>query len=380
MPDSSSIRPRLHCNIAGGARLSPPVAEAMERHIRVEALLGSVEAAESALKELNGIYLALGQLAGVGADRIFLGSSNTDCWARTFAAVDIHEGDVVLLGENEWGGNLSAIAHRCTETGARMQVLASDGRGAIDPERLAKALSARVRAVCVTHAPAQNGLVSPVDEICDALSGHPAWLFVDMAQSFGNVTWTLPNPRVDVATASGRKFLGGPRGTGFAILSRRFLDGPLPLSVDQFSAPWIGETPVLRTDARCYEFAESSMAARLGLKAAVDATLARDGGAVLSRIARNAALIRDELARLPEVELIDAGAPLSGIVTFRHMSLTPGEVRARLAKAGFSVAAPPAHYAPIWHANGRPLCVRLSVDASAADADIVGLAAAVKAI
>lgn len=70
---------------------------------------------------------------------------------------------------------------------------------------------------------------------------------------------------------SARKFLRGPRGTGFLYVNQRMLDLCEPLFIDHFDAPWVSiDKYDLRGDARRYESWESNVAAQLGMGAAAD--------------------------------------------------------------------------------------------------------------
>lgn len=350
----------VHLNSAAGSLADHRVHEAIVAHLELEARRGNTEARLAVADRLESLYSGLAKLTGVPEERISLSGSHTAAWQAAFQAVPLGEGDRILVGESEWGGNLSAVWWRGRATGAVMEVVPSDPSGAMDPAALSRMLDGRVKIVCVTLAPAVNGLVNPIERIVDALSGHPAWLFVDAAQAFASVVLDLSDPRLDLATVSGRKYLRAPRGTGFAAYSRRFLDGVSPLGLDQFSGPWTGSEPVPIPDARRFEFLETSFAVRLGLKAAVDLALGRNLAEDMRRIGELAEHARGALSGLPAVTVRDTCESLSGIVTFSHARLPPTEIRSSLKAGGINVAAPPEPYAPLWARAGRPAVTRIS--------------------
>lgn len=350
----------IHLNSAAGSLADQSVHDSIIAHLELEARCGNTEARLAVADQLKGLYSGLAQLTNVSDERISVANSHTSVWQTAFQAVPLGEGDRILVGETEWGGNLSAIWWRSRATGAVMDVIPSDSSGAIDPAALARMLDSRVKLVSVTLVPAINGLVNPMGCIVDVLSGHPAWLFVDACQAFANAVQDLSDPRLDLATVSARKYLRAPRGTGFATYSQRFLDEIAPVGLDQASGPWIGPAPVPISSARKFEFLETSFAVRLGLKAAVDLQLGRNLPADMARIGELAEHARAALSRLPGVTVQDTHNALSGIVTFSHARVSPAGIQSALKARGINVGAPQEPYAPLWARAGHPAVTRIS--------------------
>ena len=370
----------IHLNSAAGSLADRSVHESIIAHLDLEARCGNTEARLAVVGRINGLYEALSQLTNVPVARISVAESHTAAWQTALQALPLRAGDRILVAETEWGGNLSAIWQRCRATGAEMVVVPSGPTGAVDPAAMRSMLDARVKLVCITLVPAVNGLVNDIDAIAQSLTGHPAWLFVDAAQAFGNVLHDLSLARADLVTVSGRKYLRGPRGTGFATYSQRLLDEVVPLGLDQASGPWIGEAPAPIAGARRFEFQETSFAVRLGLAAAVNVALERDLGADMCRIADLAEHARAALATLSEVRLQDTHDRCSGIVTFSHARLPSADIRAALAAKRINVAAPGDSYAPLWRRAGRPAVTRLSPHAFNTHAEVETAVAAIAAL
>ncbi len=154
----------------------------------------------------------------------------------------------------------------------------------------------------------------------------------------------------DMLSATGRKFLRGPRGTGFLYVRREWLDRLEPPMIDHFAAPWVAPGRYeLRPDARRFESWENSYAARLGLGVAVDYALALGMEAIEARCRLLAAALRERLRALPGVVVHDLGRDPCAIVTFTVAGIEAAAVKAALTRAEHQRQ----HLAAVEHAAGR---------------------------
>jgi selenocysteine lyase/cysteine desulfurase len=360
--------------------MTPQVLAAMADYMALEAAYSSTEAMLASGPQLASIYPALARLTNVDPERIALFSSNTEAWQKPFLSLDFSAGDRILVGESEWGGNLSVMQGVAARAGATIEVIPSTPLGRIDVSALAQMLDENVRAVCVTWLPAVHGAINPAEQIAAVLDGHDAWLFVDAAQYFGQVGTDLSHPRFDVVTVSPRKYLRAPRGAGFACFSARFLARVTPRAVDQFSAPWKSDGPEIRGDARKFEYGETSYMVRIGLATALSQALEVDWVGVQQEIRALADYARAGLSQISGITVAEhPDAPLSGQVTFSHDVHAPVHFVQALSAEGINIAAPAPAYAPFWFAAGRvPIC-RLSPDATTTRSEIDRALAAIKA-
>jgi len=142
-----------------------------------------------------------------------------------------------------------------------------------------------------------------------------------------------------VLTATGRKFLRGPRGTGFLYVRRAALENLHPPMIDLFSARWVAaDRYELRSDARRFENWENNYAAKLGLGRAIDYALDIGIEAIEREVTRLAALLRERLAALPGVTVQDIGRRQCGIVTFSVAGVEATEIETRLREARILVS------------------------------------------
>jgi cysteine desulfurase len=99
--------------------------------------------------------------------------------------------------------------------------------GQVDIEQLKDALRDDTLLVSIMHINNETGAIQPINEICQLLAEHDAYLHLDAAQSFGKYPFDLDNPRIDFISVSGHK-LYAPKGIGALIMRRRgFIKPPL---------------------------------------------------------------------------------------------------------------------------------------------------------
>lgn len=357
---TEQTKQRIHLNSAAASLTLPGVYTAMREYMDQEAVVGSTELMIDSCASLDTLYSDLSKIIDVPKSRIAFFGSNTEAWQKPFLSIDLRPGDRVLVGETEWGGNLSVLKYRCDLYGASLEIIPSTDSGMIDTDALAMMLEDKVRIVCVTWVSAVNGGINPAHRVADILVDSKAWLFVDAAQYFGLVGMDLSHPRFDVVTVSMRKYFRGPRGIAFAALSERFLEQINPLGIDQFSGPLGDDGVAIRNDALKFEYGESSYMIRMGLVNAMQEAQATDWNAVQLLIAERALQLRRGLSAIKGVSVCDTHDALSGIVTFNHTHIPPSEFKAALAAKNINIAAPPSIYAPFWFRTGRSAVSRLS--------------------
>ncbi|MCP2291032.1 aminotransferase class V-fold PLP-dependent enzyme [Nocardia amikacinitolerans] len=324
---------------SAGSSLPPRIVlDTVVDHLRREAEIGGYRAANERLDDLASVKTAIGALINADPSAIALSDSATRSWADFFYSVPLGPGDRVLISGSDYASNAIAAIQRARAVGATVEQIPSDGSGQLDLDAMAELVDERVKLVSVLHAPTNGGLVNPAAEATRIAHSVGALVLLDACQSAGQIPIDVAELGVDALSVTGRKWLRGPRGTGFLYVRPELAATMEPQRLDLHSAEWTGpEEYRLAPDASRFEFWECDVAARLGLGAAVRYLLDLGPEDVYAAIGARAEYLRKALPEIDGVTVRDNGVRHSGIVSFTVDGVAAAEVRDRLAAQNITV-------------------------------------------
>ncbi|MDH3235803.1 MAG: aminotransferase class V-fold PLP-dependent enzyme [Alphaproteobacteria bacterium] len=337
--DTPGVANCIHLNNAGAALMPRTVVDAMIAHINLEAQTGGYEAASLQAEGVANVYASVARLIGAAADEVALLENATLAWNMAFYGLRFRQGDRILTSQSEYGANFVAFLRTAERTGAKIEIAPSDDDGAIDPDALASMVDETVKLIAVSHMPTNGGLINPVEAIGRVARKNRIPFLLDACQTVGQMPIDVAAIGCDALSATGRKFLRGPRGTGFLYVRRGFMDTIEPPMPDHFAAKWLAaDRYELRGDARRFETWENNYAAILGLGAAVDYAIAIGLEPIRDRAFALADRLRAGLRSLDGVTIYDLGARPGAIVTWAADGVESAAIKASLAEQRINIS------------------------------------------
>jgi cysteine desulfurase/selenocysteine lyase len=325
---------------AGAALMPVPVVEAMKQHIDLESEIGGYAAADLESRRLESVYGSVARLLNAAPDEIALMENATVAWQMAFYALPFRDGDRILTAEAEYAANYVAFLQVAKRTGAAIDIVPSDVSGELDVDALERMIDERVKLIAITWVPTNGGLVNPAAAVGKIARAHGIPYLLDACQAVGQMVVDVEAIGCDMLSATGRKFLRGPRGTGFLYVRRAMLQRLEPPMIDHFAAPWVSRDAYrLRDDARRFETWENNYAARLGLGAAVDYAIDIGIGLIEQRCRMLADRLRGGLASIRGIRIRDLGRAPGAIVSFTVEGHEAEAVVSDAAAAGITIGA-----------------------------------------
>ncbi|MCG8351899.1 MAG: aminotransferase class V-fold PLP-dependent enzyme [Chloroflexales bacterium] len=329
----------VHFNNAGAALMPRPVLDAVVGHLQTEALIGGYEAAEREHTAIERVYAATATLLNCDQAEIAIVENATRAWDMAFYSIPFQPGDRILTAQAEYASNYLAFLQVARQSGAVVEVIPSDERGQVSVAALQAMIDERVKLIAITHVPTNGGLVNPAAEIGAVARETGICYLLDACQSVGQIPIDVAAIGCDILSATGRKFLRGPRGTGLLYVRQEWVERLEPPFIDLHAATWTGrDSFVIRPDARRFENWETNYAGKVGLAVAIDYALGWGLMPIWERITYLAGRLRARLRDLPGVAVHDLGAIQCGIVSFTVAGKPAAVVRDTLRPQNINVS------------------------------------------
>ena len=223
--ETPGTRNLVHLNNAGCALPPSVVVDTTMDYLRAEAAHGGYEVQRERAGQIEATSTSLARLIGADPSEIALADNATRAWDMVFYGVRLAPGDRILTCRSEYGSNAIAYLQQARRFGAEVKVVDDDPSGQINLDLLEEELKDdRVKLVSITHIPTQGGLINPAAAVGGLAEAAGVPFLLDACQSVGQLALDVADLKCDVLTGTGRKYLRGPRGTGFLYVRASAMD------------------------------------------------------------------------------------------------------------------------------------------------------------
>jgi cysteine desulfurase/selenocysteine lyase len=349
---------------AGSSLPTQMTLDAVVGHLRREAEVGGYAAADEIAGVLRKGRADLAALVGGRPDEIALVTSDTAAWIKAWwgwiAGGNVPAGSTVLVDRLIYHSHYAALVSTQPLAGFEIHLLPSLGDGTIDVD--AVDVGDDVSAICATMIGTHCGNINPISELGTLARAAGVPMFLDACQAIGQIRLDVAELGCHVLTATGRKFLRAPRGTGVLWIDSEIIDRFQPPGIDGVSAGWsaVGGIDVHPGMGRFEEY-EIGYAAMVGLASAARQALQLGMASIEALVRQLADDLRDGLEALPGVTVTDVAERRSAIVTFQVGGVAPADVVAAAARDGIVINESTAVWAALdMDAKGMSQVVRAS--------------------
>lgn len=320
-----------YLNAAGAGLPDPAVHRRMIAHLSRALEIGDPAAEAEAAEEVARIRPRLAALIGAETDELAFLDWGTLAWNAAILSLPV-AGRRVLCAPGEWSSNVALLQR----LGAQIEVMATDATGKLDVPAIAARMGQDLAAICLPLVCSLTGERYPVEAIGALDRPESCFLVVDISQAVAQMPVDMGALGADIVAAPARKWLRGPKGTGFLAVRRAAMAHLAPSRVaDDGRLSWPDGIGLDCADATRFEKLGFNAALRLGLGAALDVHLA-DATGIQGRLAQLAGHVRGRAARLG-VSLAGAEMARSAITTLRGPADMIGQLAARAREAGHVV-------------------------------------------
>lgn len=318
--ESPGCADKIFLNSAGSSLMPSPVLKAIQDYLEEEKQYGGYWVADQNPDQIEDFYTSAAALLNCSARNIAYTHDATEAYSRALSSIPFEPHDFIITTDDDYTSNhiqFLSLQKRFQINVVRINNL---DNGDLDLHHFETLIRQhKPRLVAVTHVPNNSGLIQDVIGIGKLCRAHDLLYLVDACQSVGQLPVDVTEIQCDFLSATGRKFLRGPRGTGFLYVSDRVLKSDLhPLFIDGRSATW-KEEAIYAVDptARRYETWEVPYALMMGLREAF--RYVTDLG-IEQIAAHNSSLMepfRAALRNIDGVEVFDKGSRQCNILTWR---------------------------------------------------------------
>jgi selenocysteine lyase/cysteine desulfurase len=328
--DISNYGNKLFLNSAGSSLMTKSVVKKIEHYLHEEENYGGYKVAELMQKDISHFYHQAAELIGANTKNIAFTHDATDAYSKALSSIDFKSGDIIITTDDDYASNHIQFISLQKRFDIKTIKIKTLDNGDLDIPHFQELVTKyNPKLVAVTHVPTNSGLIQNVEAIGKYCNEQEVLFLLDACQSVGQLNVDVKEIKCDFLTTTGRKFLRGPRGTGFLYVSDRVIkNGYSPLFIDGWGATWTKENQfkVLQT-AKRFETWETPYALVVGF--GEELRYANEIGIVNIQSYNEKLMrhLRENLKSLSNVSVFDNGSKTCNILTFRKEGKSLEEIK-----------------------------------------------------
>ena len=333
--DTPHCQNKIFLNSAGASLMPNQVVSRMKSYLDEEAKYGGYKMYDISKSEIDEFYIEVAKMLNCQPHNIAYAFNATDAFAQALFSIPFEKGDVIITSDDDYLSNhiqFHAAYRRFGVQTIRVNNLENGGLDLVHLERLIKEHNPKL--VSITHVPTNSGIVQDVEAAGNLCELYDILYIVDACQSVGQMPVDVEKIKCDFLNVTGRKFLRGPRGTGFLFVSDRILKmGLTPLRLDGWSANWVEINKFeFHESARKYEVYEQSYSCTLGLKEAIGYANTIGVDNIYTYNQELLTRLRSNLASHGDILFLDKGEELVNIFSFQKKGVSKADIDIALTK------------------------------------------------
>lgn len=324
---------KIFLNNAGASLMPVSVRKVIKDYLDKELEIGGYKLVDLEADTLNEFYEVTAQLLNCEPRNIAFAHDATDAYLKALSAIPFEKGDVIITSNNDYSSNQIQFISLQQRYGVEIKRIGSIENGDLDMAHFRELLQGqKPKLVAITHIPTNSGLiqdVATIGAICEQLD---ILYLVDACQSVGQIQVDVQHIKCDFLSATGRKFLRGPRGTGLLYVSDKALNaGYAPLLIDAWGAKWTEdyEFTMLPT-AKRFETWERPFALVVGLASAIRIANQLKIDAIEAYNVDIQSRLRANLSAIKGIHQYDLGSKRANIITWRKEGVSLAATQAHL--------------------------------------------------
>ncbi|MBT8218193.1 MAG: aminotransferase class V-fold PLP-dependent enzyme [Bacteroidia bacterium] len=311
---------KIFVNSAGSSLMPHSVVEVIQEYLHQEEIYGGYKVEAMAAEALADFYVLAARLLHCQPRNIAFAHDATDAYTKALSSLDFQPGDLIITSDDDYASNHIQFISLKKRYGIIIERIRNLDNGDLDIEHFERLIYRQhPRLVAITHVPTNSGKIQDVEAIGKICREKEIIFLVDACQSIGQLDVNVGEIQCDFLSATGRKFLRGPRGTGLLYVSDRMLDsGYAPLFIDGGGAVWKEEGSYeMIHSAQRFELWEAPYALMIGMKEAIRYAL--DVGLVNIQDYNQELIqqLRSKMESIHGVTIYDQGSRKCNILTFR---------------------------------------------------------------